>query len=64
MDINEALLTIRASIRHAQNMMLADTHEPQFCVVDNRTVLSIDEAWCAIDQWLSRGGFLPTDWQR
>lgn len=64
MDINEALRIIRENAARAQRMMDADTGHPSFCEVDNSTVTSLLEAWSALDEWLSRGGFLPTAWER
>jgi hypothetical protein len=31
---------------------------------DGDTAIKLAEALQALDAWLSRGGFLPTDWQR
>lgn len=64
MDINEALRIIRENAARAQRMMDADTGHPSFCEVDNWTVTSLLEAWSAMDEWLSRGGFLPYAWER
>lgn len=64
MDINEAVSTIRKGALRAQRLMDADTDHASFCVVDNGTVSSVVDAWQALDEWLSRGGFLPTVWER
>lgn len=64
MDPNEALRIIRQAVANAQRQMDNDTGHPSFCVVDNRTVSALIEHCEALDEWLSKGGFLPTDWQR
>ena len=64
MDINEALRIIRRNAARAQRLMDNDTGHPAFCEVDNGTVGAIVDSWQAVDEWLSRGGFLPTEWQR
>jgi hypothetical protein len=63
-DINEALRIMSRNVARAQRLMDSDTGHPAFCEVDNGTVSAIVEAWQALDEWLSRGGFLPTDWAR
>lgn len=64
MDINEALRIMRSNATSAQRQMDMDTDAGPYCAVDNFTVTALVEAWQAIDEWLSKGGFLPTAWER
>jgi hypothetical protein len=58
MDIDEALRIMRDRVIAAHQQIDADGS------VDNYTAARMAEVFDAIDGWLSRGGFLPTDWQR
>jgi len=64
MDPNEALNMIRRAARSAMSQMENDTDDPSFCVVDNRTVHALVDAFEALDEWLGNGGFAPTAWER
>jgi len=64
MDPNEALKNLREAIASATGQQDADTDHGSFCVVNNRTVTDIINSFEALDEWLSRGGFLPADWAR
>lgn len=66
MDPNEALAELRAAVAHLR----PHTKVP---VGDSSTVLArliiimeagvdVVEAWDALDQWMSKGGFRPDDW--
>lgn len=59
MDPNETLRELRESVRRAQRAADGDSNDAEI------------EAWqeagekiLALDEWLSRGGFLPDDWAR
>jgi hypothetical protein len=62
MDPNEALRVLREAMAYAQRQMDNDTDHPSFCVVSNRTVSDMLDSFTALDEWLTRGGFRPTEW--
>lgn len=64
MDPNTALEAIRAHVDRARRQIDADTDHPSFSVVSNGTVVPLLDAVEALDEWLSRGGFLPEPWER
>lgn len=62
MDINETLRLIRATITQMQledGPVSADTR-PEFV----QHARDLAEYFEAIDEWLSKGGFLPGDWRQ
>ena len=60
MDPNEALLSIRRSVAAYLRMEVDNNTEigDQDWDIDN-----IVENFQALDGWLTKGGFLPNDWQ-
>lgn len=64
MDINSALEDVREAMARARRYMDAETGAAVFCEVPNHTVGDLLEAFADMDEWLSKGGFLPTDWKR
>lgn len=58
MDINEALVRLRAAVRNW------DTAVEDLTVPVVEAGNEMRDAILDIDEWLSAGGFLPTDWQR
>ena len=51
MDPNETLAIIRGNVNAIVNDTEAD-------------IVELAEALEALDSWLGKGGYLPTDWQR
>lgn len=61
MDPNAALINLRDSLKAADLLML---HSPDVTVAKLEDSLwAIMEHFGALDAWLSKGGFLPEDWQ-
>lgn len=58
MDPNEALRMLRGAYSRWEDTVGAHTGEHIDAASDLR------DAAIALDEWLSRGGFLPEDWQR
>lgn len=58
MDPNEALAMLRAAIRQSHQSN-ADR-----MVTEIEALESVREYAVALDSWLSRGGFLPSAWER
>jgi hypothetical protein len=56
MDPNEALELARAAVAHWNYGERGDDDMKQFDALVN--------AFEALDQWLSKGGFLPADWSK
>ena len=56
MDPNQALIDARAACEHWANGERGDRDPVAF---DN-----LVSAFQALDSWLSRGGFLPRDWEK
>lgn len=57
MDPNSALATLREMVKLSQSTAPDD--------YDRYTQLSVNDAveqFAALDEWLSKGGFLPSDW--
>jgi hypothetical protein len=58
MDPNEALATIRKVVAKIRNDETAATLDA-FMELE-----TITDAFEALDEWLTRGGFPPVDWRR
>lgn len=57
MDPNEALKLARAAAVELTELL--DKEEP----IDRDTLDLLVSSFRALDEWLSRDGFLPTDWR-
>lgn len=58
MDPNEALRQLRDALRR---LRYADSHTDEQNTVDYEVVAEYAQA---LDEWLSKGGFLPERWAR
>jgi hypothetical protein len=54
-DPDEALKKVREALKYYRAMKAERNDEPGDDIAD---------AFEALDQWLSKGGFLPDDWRR
>lgn len=61
MDVNEALKRARAAAKQVQ--AFPDLY-PGWSPTQKHVAMSLAETFDALDSWLVRGGFLPTDWER
>jgi len=57
MDPDVALHNVRTALEKVQNDL--DTHS----LIDYDNVIELIEHLAALDGWLSKGGFLPSQWQ-
>lgn len=61
MDPDAILINLRATIKDAKAYLPWRSAE---CSSSQESLWALIEHVEAMDEWLSRGGFLPTDWQR
>jgi len=59
MDPNETLRLLRLRAEKLQKLMDRGTSDFE---LDTATQEMLD-SWKALDEWLSKGGFLPSDWR-
>ncbi len=59
MDPNAALVTVREQLAAFQGLTDSDVYSDADWDLD-----ALIESVSALDEWLSRGGFLPTSWER
>jgi hypothetical protein len=65
MDPNAALKDLRAAIAEVDNELSADEGAGLLDPFGEKDHLrDLVESFQALDGWLSRGGFLPFDWDR
>jgi len=70
MDSDVALAKIRAAIQDAKYRDAAEVaSDPALKLrrsshIDYEPMLELIEHFEALDEWLSRGGFLPADWNK
>lgn len=57
MDPDQTLAELRDALKQWSRTPIGDPREPEI-------VARIAERFGYLDDWLTRGGFLPLDWQR
>jgi hypothetical protein len=59
LDPNTALVELRLALRAVREYQDNDTGAPGYCEVPNRVIDRVVDHFTALDEWLSKGGFLP-----
>ena len=62
MDPNQALTDMRQALCDLRTLQQKTVLDQPFAFADAADELA--NAFEALDRWLSRGGFLPRDWQK
>lgn len=64
MDPNEALANIRTALKAEREIRAADSPSEMVLIMLQYDLPDLVECVEVLDDWLSKGGFLPDDWKK